>query len=100
MSHLRSDAKACTVGGAVYIAGGFDGNHLLQTAERLDPREGRWAAIPEMGVKRSGVTVVNFCDTVWAIGGFDGNVVCHICYILSLWLLLAISLLYDYLLLL
>ena len=87
MTHLRSDAKACTVGGALYIAGGFDGIHILQTAERLDPREGRWAAIPEMSVKRSGVTVVNFYDTVWAIGGYDGNIVCHICYILFLNLL-------------
>lgn len=75
MSVRRSDAKACVVGGAIYIAGGFDGEHILQTAERFDPREGKWSAIAKMPTFRSGVAVTNFCDTVWAIGGFDGNIV-------------------------
>jgi hypothetical protein len=40
--------------GSILVAGGNDGSATLRTAERFDPREGRWRAEPEMPVVRDG----------------------------------------------
>lgn len=44
MNTPRSSVKAATDGRAIYIVGGYDGEKYLSTAERFDPREGRYAA--------------------------------------------------------
>ncbi|PSC70412.1 Kelch motif containing isoform B [Micractinium conductrix] len=47
----RFSTAAATLDGCVYVAGGYDGSYL-QSAERLDPREGKWQVLPDMAERR------------------------------------------------
>lgn len=57
----------------VYIVGGFNGQHVLNTAEFYDPKVNAWTYIRAMTVPRSGVRVINYQDTVYVLGGFNGT---------------------------
>ena len=41
----RFAAAGGALGGAIYITGGFDASTYTASAERLDPREGRWCQV-------------------------------------------------------
>ena len=41
----RSDAAGVTLGGNVYVVGGFDGVNQLRSCERFNPRTGGWEEV-------------------------------------------------------
>jgi kelch-like protein 10 len=56
----------------VYIAGGFNGQECLNTAECYDPITRQWTMIAPMRNRRSGIGVIAHDGFVYAIGGFNG----------------------------
>jgi hypothetical protein len=40
------------LGDVLYVMGGRDGNSILKTAERYDPKTDRWSPIADMNVER------------------------------------------------
>lgn len=45
MQHIRSGAVACVSKGFIFVFGGWDATHLLQSIERYDPRENKWTEV-------------------------------------------------------
>ena len=45
MHDRRFTTGAAALGGAIYMAGGFDGAQYLATCERLDPRTPSWQLV-------------------------------------------------------
>ena len=72
MQSKRCRLGVTTLNGKLYVAGGYDGNVFLKTAERYDPRADSWEYIASMKVKRSRVSLVANCGKLYAIGGYDG----------------------------
>lgn len=56
----RSDASAAALNDKVYIAGGFNGQDILSTAEVYDPSTNQWTFISVMNTARSGVSLVSY----------------------------------------
>jgi len=56
----------------VFIAGGFNGQECLNTAECFDPKTRQWTMIAPMRNRRSGIGVVAHDGLVYAVGGFNG----------------------------
>jgi len=56
----------------VYIAGGFNGQECLNTAECYDPFTRQWTMIAPMRNRRSGIGVIAHGRFVYAVGGFNG----------------------------
>lgn len=50
----REGAGLTNMDGILYSVGGYDGDAILNTVERYDPRTGRWTAVAPMGTQRSG----------------------------------------------
>ena len=44
-SICRFATAAAALGSSIYVVGGFDGKAYLSTAERYDPREGKWQKV-------------------------------------------------------
>lgn len=59
--------------GKLYIAGGFDGEACLLSAEMYAPDLDQWTVLASMSVRRSGVSLVSCDDRIFAIGGYDGE---------------------------
>ncbi|KAI3426271.1 hypothetical protein D9Q98_008646 [Chlorella vulgaris] len=69
----RFSTAASALDGCVYVTGGYDGSYL-QSAERLDPREGKWQLIGSMHDKRG----AHACSPgpnglLYVVGGYDVN---------------------------
>lgn len=45
MQHIRSGAAACVAKGFIYVFGGWDAKHLLQSMERYEPGENTWTKV-------------------------------------------------------
>jgi hypothetical protein len=73
MASARFAAAGAALGGAVYVAGGYDGGGYLATAERLDPREGRWQKLPDMAAARGAHAMAALGGAVYALGGYDSK---------------------------
>ena len=56
----------------VYIAGGFNGQECLSSAESYSPSTNQWTLIQNMRNRRSGVGVIAHDNCLFAIGGFNG----------------------------
>ena len=56
----------------MFIAGGFNGQECLNTAECFDPKTRQWTMIAPMRNRRSGIGVVAHDGCVYAVGGFNG----------------------------
>ena len=41
----------------LYVAGGYDGNNTLATAEAFDPQQNRWEAVAPMALARRAFAV-------------------------------------------
>jgi hypothetical protein len=59
--------------GKVYIAGGFNGDQCLCSAECYDPCIDQWTMIRSMSCTRSGLAVCVYNGTIYVVGGFDGE---------------------------
>ena len=57
----------------MYIAGGFNGDVCLRSAEVYDPTVDQWTMIQPMSITRSGVAVCVYNGSLYAVGGFDGE---------------------------
>lgn len=57
--------------GVVYVIGGYN-QSWLNTAERFDPREGRWYNIPAMKSPRSSAGASVLGNNLYIAGGFNG----------------------------
>ena len=58
--------------GRIYIAGGFNGQECLNSAESYDPVSNQWTMLTPMLYRRSGVGIIAYDNSVFAVGGFDG----------------------------
>jgi kelch-like protein 10 len=58
--------------GRIYIAGGFNGQECLNSAEYYEPGTNQWTVIAPMLHRRSGVGIIAYDDAIFAVGGFDG----------------------------
>ena len=56
----------------MFIAGGFNGQECLNTAECFDPKTRQWTMIAPMRNRRSGIGVIAHDGYVYAVGGFNG----------------------------
>ncbi|KAK3236228.1 hypothetical protein CYMTET_53617 [Cymbomonas tetramitiformis] len=52
MRTKRNGCAAVVQGQHVYVLGGSDGSHVLETVERLDTATGQWEAVPSMRTER------------------------------------------------
>ena len=57
----------------LYCLGGYDGNAILNSVERFDPRTGDWSPVATMRTPRSGAGVAGLTSQLYAIGGYDGT---------------------------
>ena len=73
MLRTRSDAGAATLGGKIYMVGGFDGVAPTFTAEVICPGRGNWKMIKSMRVCSSGVKTVAMDGLLFVVGGWDGQ---------------------------
>lgn len=72
MAHKRFTTAAATLGGAIYVAGGYDNQRYLSAVERYDAREGRWGEVAPMAQKRGAHACTAANGHLVAIGGWDG----------------------------
>lgn len=73
MQHPRKYLGLAAAGGRLVAVGGMTGARMrLPAAEALDPREGRWAALPPMSVARSSAGVAALHECVYVVGGNVG----------------------------
>ncbi len=60
----------CSVGGCLYVLGGFDANGSdTATVERYDPREGTWQFVAPMPAAKGWHAAASLCGKVYSIGG-------------------------------
>jgi len=70
MHSRREHVGEAVVGGRLYVLGGRAPQSLaVDTAERFDPREGRWETLPPMPVPSGGLAAISLDDAVVAISG-------------------------------
>ncbi|MDB5098659.1 MAG: pknK [Cyanobacteria bacterium RYN_339] len=69
MPTARANAGADADGVFAYVAGGCAAEKPLATVERLDIRDGKWAALPNLGLAREGCVAVRLGRRMVVIGG-------------------------------
>jgi hypothetical protein len=69
MPTARANAGADADGVFAYVAGGCAAEKPLATVERLDIRDGKWAALPNLAVAREGCVTVRLGRRMVVIGG-------------------------------
>ena len=76
MSTTRGLATAATVGGQIYVFGGypaFGASTASMTAERYDPVSDTWHAVAPMLRPRQGASAVAFDGKIYLFGGINGS---------------------------
>lgn len=58
----------------LYVVGGSDGSHTLNTTEIYDKETKTWEVGPCMTVPRANVEVAVVGDRLYAVGGFSGKI--------------------------
>ena len=74
MNSKRSSLSATALGNKLVVVGGHDGGRRLRSAEIYDPSTNQWDELPDMAMQRSVPACVEFEGSVYAIGGFNGQV--------------------------
>ncbi|XP_026389406.1 kelch-like protein 17 isoform X1 [Papaver somniferum] len=70
----RFSSAVAELNGAIYAAGGYDGEGYLNSAERFDPREVvSWSSIPSMNIRRGCHSLVAMSDKIYQLGGYNGE---------------------------
>lgn len=57
----------------IYVVGGSDGTHSLNTTEIFDSETQTWTVGPSMTTPRANVGVAVVEDRLYAVGGFSGK---------------------------
>ena len=75
MSFSRRALGAVALPNGIYAIGGYDGQHYLNTVEKLDITRSEWTTLaPMMSVRCSFVAVVSAdCKKIVVIGGYNGQ---------------------------
>ncbi|CAG5129308.1 unnamed protein product [Candidula unifasciata] len=68
----REGAGLVVASDMIYCIGGYDGTHLLSSAECYDPQMDQWSNIPPMAKERSG-DYADFNNVIYVCGGYDGT---------------------------
>jgi Kelch motif/Galactose oxidase, central domain len=72
MHSRREHVGEAVLDGKLYVLGGrAPQSQALDTAERFDPRTGRWETLPRMPVPSGGLVAVSLGDAVLAVSGGD-----------------------------
>jgi hypothetical protein len=80
LHHPRKYLGLAAAGGRLVAVGGMSGARLrLGGAEALDPREGRWQALPPMACPRSSAGVAALHGCVYVVGGNVGEDIMQAC---------------------
>ena len=69
----RSVAGVASLGGHLYVIGGFDGNKYLSDVDVYDPQTNSWTSACPLNEQRSAVSVAAMKGRIFAIGGFNGQ---------------------------
>jgi hypothetical protein len=67
----REGAGLTNMDGILYSVGGYDGDTILNTVERFDPRTGHWTAVSSMATRRSGT--IDLFIALFHILSFSSN---------------------------
>jgi influenza virus NS1A-binding protein len=75
LSIPRRALSAVSIGGSVFVLGGFDGENYLSSVEKLDTGKNRWEKMSPMKHGRCTLSAVVSEDFqyIYAIGGFDNG---------------------------
>ncbi|PIO59112.1 kelch repeat protein, partial [Teladorsagia circumcincta] len=73
MGARRSGLSVSTLDHCIYAVGGSDEGIVLNTVERLDPREGKWEFVSSMSTPRKYLGTAETRDYLYAVGGQDGS---------------------------
>lgn len=73
MQTRRRYCRLAVVDNCIYALGGFDSSNYQASVEKLDPRVGRWMAVPSMTSRRSSCGVAALDGNLYCIGGNDGT---------------------------
>lgn len=74
MKNGRSDAGAATLGGNIYVVGGYSGQTGLRSVERYSPSKNRWKEVRDMSAARAGVAAAVLGGRLYVVGGWDGDI--------------------------
>ncbi len=61
------------IAGKLYVVGGFDGQHCLNSGEVYSSETDQWTFFSSMTTPRSGVAIISYQCHIYALGGFDGE---------------------------
>ncbi|MEW5317040.1 MAG: hypothetical protein WDW38_008371 [Sanguina aurantia] len=66
----RKYTSAAVLGGRLYVVGGLDEVRTrLSSMEAYDPREGKWASMPDMKLPRSSCAAATLAGRLYVVGG-------------------------------
>ena len=69
MTTRRLGVAVAVLGGFLYAIGGSDGATPLNTVERYDPRQNKWAVVAPMSTRRKHLGCAVFNIFIYAVGG-------------------------------
>jgi len=69
MPTARANPAAATLGGFVYVAGGFTADQTLNVVERFDPRTGAWQTITKLPVPTGAMGAAALDGRLYVAGG-------------------------------
>ncbi|CAE8631130.1 unnamed protein product, partial [Polarella glacialis] len=73
MSQKRAGAVGAGLHGRIYMVGGSDGRHTLDSAEAFVVETTSWEALPAMSQRRADATIARFAGHLYVFGGSDGK---------------------------
>ena len=73
MMTKRCYLSATTLGNKLVVVGGHDGRMRLKSAEIYDPITNQWDDLPDMAMRRSDAACIELDGSIYAIGGFTGE---------------------------
>lgn len=73
LPHPIAGATTLAYGEQLYLFGGWDGTHYLNTAYLYDPSSDNWRPLPPMQHARSHAAGGVIGQSLYVVGGYDGN---------------------------
>ena len=73
MNNKRLYSAAVEWNGTVVVTGGFD--PVTASVEQFNPKTNQWTALPDLQVARYNHALVNINNCLYAIGGYNGQVI-------------------------